>query len=319
MAGVKRSRAAHTGTVTRVGERLRGMPFDQPEEVQRLKVTDIKTHLKTLAKTEAGFNTSLEEAQDFLPEDEAEEAAFQQEEGETAETFTISINAAKTIGEQLLAAKAVLIGMGAFKTKVDALQHSLDSDPDQDYSAALSRLQALLSSLEEQWTEVDLPAEHPIKAELDACNLSLSTIEGRTYSAKSRSTGLPIYPSMPAFAAGHPLKELEMKLPTIDVPTFNGDVMKWCSFWSAFEATIDSKKLSKPNKLSYLRKAIKDEESQTLLYSPQEDPNFYDLPSRQDSTGQRRSIGIWCTIWLLFHQSRTPGRISEREWTNTTT
>ena len=63
-----------------------------------------------------------------------------------------------------------------------------------------------------------------------------------------------------------PPRELETKLPTIDVPTFHGDIMKWSTFWSAFQATIDSRNLSKTNKLTYLRKAIRDPDS----------PDFYD-------------------------------------------
>ena len=52
--------------------------------------------------------------------------------------------------------------------------------------------------------------------------------------------------------------------------------MKWSTFWSAFQATIDSRNMSKTNKLTYLRRAVKDPDSQTLLHSPQETPDFYD-------------------------------------------
>ena len=270
MAGVKKSRASHTGTVTRVWDRLRSMPFDQPEEVQILKLHIIKKDLQTLTKTEAGFETSLEEARDFAPTDEAEEAAFQEEEDEVADTFSSSLTAARTLGEQLLACKAVLTGIGAFKAELDALHHSLDSEPDQDFTTSLTRLQSLLTSLKEQWTDADLPYEHPIKMELNTCYHSLTAMEGKTSSAKARATG-PITISTPLPTP----KEMEMKLPTIEIPTFHGDTMKWHSFWTGFTASVDSRKMPLPHKLAYLRMANKDKDSQTLMYSPHEGPNFY--------------------------------------------
>ena len=51
--------------------------------------------------------------------------------------------------------------------------------------------------------------------------------------------------------------------------------MEWSTFWSSFKSTIDARNLSNTNKLVYLRKAIKDPDSQTLLHSPSEPPDFY--------------------------------------------
>ena len=62
MAGVKRSRSALTGAVTKVWDKLKAMPYSLPEEVQLLKLSEIKTLLKTLSRTAAGYEASLEEA-----------------------------------------------------------------------------------------------------------------------------------------------------------------------------------------------------------------------------------------------------------------
>ena len=50
-----------------------------------------------------------------------------------------------------------------------------------------------------------------------------------------------------------------IELPRIDIPTFKGDIMEWRSFWEQFEVSVHSKPhLSNPEKLAYLRQAVKD-------------------------------------------------------------
>ena len=50
-----------------------------------------------------------------------------------------------------------------------------------------------------------------------------------------------------------------VKLPKIDVPTFDGNILNWTSFWEQFEVSIHSKdQLSIAEKLAYLRHAVKD-------------------------------------------------------------
>ena len=49
-----------------------------------------------------------------------------------------------------------------------------------------------------------------------------------------------------------------IELPRIDIPAFNGDIMEWRSFWEQFEVSVHSKPhLSDPEKLAYLRQAVK--------------------------------------------------------------
>ena len=49
-----------------------------------------------------------------------------------------------------------------------------------------------------------------------------------------------------------------VKLPKIDVPTFNGNILHWNTFWEQFEVSILSKTyLTNVEKLAYLRHALK--------------------------------------------------------------
>ena len=273
MQGVKRSRSAHSGKVTQMWEKLKSLEYEQPEEIRRLNTIEVKGYLKTLAKPEAGFLTSLSEAQDFAPTDEDELDTFQTEEDEAAEVFTNSLDRARNLGEQILGYKAISTSIRTFNVDLEALRESLSEEPETDNSSALARLRALVSTMREQWVKDELSPEHPLQEELDNCGRSLTTMERDVTAAriKSAPATTPITTTSISVA-----KDMEPKLPTIDVPTFNGDIMQWCSFWTSFESAINSKKMAKTTKLAYLRKAIKDPDSQTILYSPQEDPDFYD-------------------------------------------
>ena len=52
--------------------------------------------------------------------------------------------------------------------------------------------------------------------------------------------------------------ESSSKLPKLDVPTFDGDVLHWQQFWEQFRVSIHSRKgLSNAERLVYLQQAIK--------------------------------------------------------------
>ena len=276
MAGVRRSRAAHTGTVTRIWDKLSNIPYDEPEEVKLIKTSQVQTHLNTLLKTETGFNYSIEEAQDFAPTDEAELADFHQEEAAVLETFESSLFRARELGKQLVASKSVLSGISLFKIDSEALKSSLAGNPDLDYSNSLSKLDTLLSNMREQWIQADLSNDHPLKDELDACSQSLTNMQGNVAAAKSRSDTSSSTTSTSASGSVSHHHHSYNDLPKIKVPTFNGDILGWSSFWSTFQSTVDCKPdLSNSQKLNYLKQSIKDPSLQMLLESPFETPDSY--------------------------------------------
>ena len=278
MEGVRRSRGAHSGVLTKAQEKLDAMPFEHPDDVRRIKSTEVKAILKTLLKTEAGFSASMEEAQEFTPTDETAMASFQEEELEVTDAFHQQLYLTRTLGEQILACKTILTGITKFNTSLGALHESLDSEPDIDHTTSLSRLQTLLFSLQEQWTEADLSIEHPLQADLDHCERKLTQKEGQVAAAKTRAT--PSTPPMSSSMAssstyGFPPPQ-QSKLPMIRVPTFDGNVMGWSTFWATFKSTVDSRReLDSSQKLNYLRQAIKDPALQLLMNSPLEGPDTY--------------------------------------------
>ena len=57
-----------------------------------------------------------------------------------------------------------------------------------------------------------------------------------------------------------------VKLPKIDVPTFDGNILNWGMFWEQFRATIHSRDhLSDADKLAYLQHALRDGTAKTAI------------------------------------------------------
>ena len=311
MEGVKASRKAHSGVLTRARNKLDIIPFEHPDEVKRIKLTDVKAILKTINTTEAGFSASMEEAQDFAPADEDELANFQEEELEVAEAFHERLHLTRTLGEQILACKTIHTGVTTFRTRLDALQNSLDAEPDRDHSTSLTRLQTLLYSLREQWEETDLSTEHNLQSDLDRCEVLLSHKAGAVSAARSRSTPpTPPLSSTLASITSTGAAANYSKLPMIKVPTFSGDIMGWSTFWATFESTVDSRlELNSSQKLNYLRQAIKDPALQLLMNSPLEGPDTYQdlVDELKDRFQKKKEIhqAVVKTITTIFSPKYT--------------
>ena len=187
--------------------------------------------------------------------------------------------------------KSVLHGLANFQQDLEAIQDTLASKPDSNLVSDLQDLKSLFSSLRGQWQSANLPNNHPIKQELDACRKELATVGTEIAAAIDRSDTHSTASSSSSTSAPSPHYIVSKNdLPTIEVPKFSGDLLDWSSFWVAFKSTIeDRSELSNNQKLHYLRQAISDPELQLLLHSPAETPNFYtevveELKERFDKT-----------------------------------
>ena len=68
-----------------------------------------------------------------------------------------------------------------------------------------------------------------------------------------------------------------IQLPKIALPQFHGNVMEWTQFWEQFKQAVhDNPDVTNPNKLAYLRYAIRDPETRNLLYCGSETDGYYD-------------------------------------------
>ena len=80
-----------------------------------------------------------------------------------------------------------------------------------------------------------------------------------------------------------------VKLPKISVPTFDGNIMNWSSFWEQFEVSIHKKEnLEDVEKLAYLRDALKDGSPKLVIQGLSQTAGNY-VESHQMPTGALRS------------------------------
>ena len=323
LTAVKKSRASYTGAITRALDKLKAIPATLAEEVLAIKSKDLDRILSSLERTEAGFLTTLEDAQGFAPEGEDEEPAFQMEEDLAMEGFQNNISTARDLANELLTLKAVLNGLNNFKNDLDAIQDSLAEKPESDQSGAYSALEAHFTSLRDQWQAADLYKEHPIKAELDSCRKVLLTLGADVASARDKSDSHSTTPSSSTSSTiSSPCcgSRSRNDLPTIDMPVFKGGIMDWSTFWASFKSTIeDRKELSNTQRLHYLRQAVKDPDLQLLLHSPTETPDMYlevvqELKSRFNKT---REIHRHLTKSLLELQGPKQTRVELRRLADT--
>ena len=77
----------------------------------------------------------------------------------------------------------------------------------------------------------------------------------------------PVRPAVPSPTPTVPTnKEGGIRLPKIEVPKFEGNIMIWKRFWEQCSVSIDSKPgLTDPEKLAYLCKALKDGKAKEVI------------------------------------------------------
>ena len=83
--------------------------------------------------------------------------------------------------------------------------------------------------------------------------------------------------SHPTPAKSAPADGKGVRLPKLDVPTFDGKLVNWCPFWDQFNAAIHGRSsLSKAEKLAYLWNSLKDCPAKGVIEGLSESVDFYD-------------------------------------------
>ena len=49
-----------------------------------------------------------------------------------------------------------------------------------------------------------------------------------------------------------------MRLPKLQLPNFDGNILKWPEFWDVFESSVDKQNIAKVLKFSYLKGALRE-------------------------------------------------------------
>ena len=269
MAGVKKSRASSLGKVTTAAAKVKAVKHDDPAEIRLIAPKDLERILSSLEKTEAGFEQSFEEALDFAPTGEDEDAFYEEEEAAKV-LFDEAINAVKDQAKFLVNLRKAWASVAHLSRDVKALETNLDNG--ENCTTFLPNMEKTIERLREQCDELTLSDHHSVKEELEACSLRLGTLR-----LQASAAILPTLPSStPTAATTYRPDHGGGKLPPIALPTFTGDIMEWSNFWMKFTDVVDKKEhLSTTTKLTYLKQAITDPAVQVMLNSPTEGPETY--------------------------------------------
>ena len=113
-----------------------------------------------------------------------------------------------------------------------------------------------LSAIFEELVTVDLPDNHTLVAQHAGLEkLHFSCIKMFLNSHAARFTKLPVTAN-----------DKTSKLPKLDVPSFNGNILHWQPFWEQFETSVHNcSSLSNAEKLVYLHQAIRTGSAQMII------------------------------------------------------
>ena len=271
LPALRRSRSSFTGAITRARDKLRGYQ-DGPFEDYTAK--NVERILSSVSNTEKGYLQTVEDAVEFIPPDETGDE-LQQEEDEAVESFTNNISDVRELAAALLSLKMIKRHIDDINCDLAAVRDAFTLKPEANQDSALKALEANYSAVRKEWHEAEHKEDNPLKSRLDNCRQLLTQLSSEMAGPKERPAASSLDISTSSSCCGHSDRE-EDKLPTINVPTFHGDIMEWSSFWTAFTSTVGRReKLPDTSKLIYLRQAIKDPDTQTMLHSPSETPGFY--------------------------------------------
>ena len=140
--------------------------------------------------------------------------------------------------------------------ELEDLKRKVTSSPDRDYSASIQIITASLKDVKDTLGRSTISASHQLKRsvkQLTSRLADLSSLEKKQAPTAS-STVDPLITKLP--------KEVT-KLPQLSLPIFHGNVMKWGEFCEA--AVHKNDQLNDQEKLTYLKKAVKDPEASPLL------------------------------------------------------
>nr|XP_029709979.1 uncharacterized protein LOC115255917 [Aedes albopictus] len=166
-------------------------------------------------------------------------------------------------------------------TRIEVFIRDIDSRP----GITAELIQARLDVLDQCWVDYDT-VQTAIEAE-DGINIEeeeekRATFEERCMNARaalrsliqkmqgSAQTASNTISGQPLVHTNHqqllvPQQSIEVRLPTLELPTFSGDYMDWPAFRDAFEALINKNvQLSNVQKLLYLKSTLNDEAAYML-------------------------------------------------------
>ena len=112
--------------------------------------------------------------------------------------------------------------------------------------------------------------------ELDELSTLQATLEGEIFDCSVRVKKLLLASTHKSSSPTSPSDGKGVKLPKLDVPTFDGNILHWRSFWEQFCVSIhDRSKLSDTEKLVYLQQSLKNSSAKSAIEGLSRSGEYY--------------------------------------------
>ena len=269
---IRRSRSGYNGNLTKVSEKLSEMA---EIDLSQVNIRTIEGLVRSCTTSETRYLNTLEEAHNFLSREEGAEDLLEEEEA-TVDLFQQSVADIKQQAATLISLKGCAKSHRKLSAAIKAVRDAFTVRPDADQSSALRQLTTSYDALLVEWDSGNHDEEHPLLASIEECGSHITQLTCEMAGTRDRSPITSHDLSASFSSSGGAVKLRAPKLPTLELPTFNGEVMKWATFWTAFSNQVGNREeISDSDKLIYLRRAIKHQPTQDLLEAPREEEDSY--------------------------------------------
>ena len=112
--------------------------------------------------------------------------------------------------------------------------------------------------------------------EADELSTSQSKLEGEIFDCSLHVKKLLLASARPTESSALPCDGKGVKLPKLDVPTFDGDILHWRTFWEQFCVSIhDRSNLADSEKLIYLQQSLKNGSAKSAIEGLSRSGEYY--------------------------------------------
>ena len=268
----KKRRRVTKASLTKLSTKLTELESDTANPDTLRAAQGLASKLKTL---DAEFKTHQLAIIDLTNDDEGLDAEQQEldDHDERVSELTIRIQRLiSTLSPSMIdgLTKTSTRRLTRLQEKSAVIQGAVDTIPDdhgdddsactlEQYTEQLADVKTDLREIQTCLLNVDLAAEDPIMRAQDEiertifrCSVAIRKKLRASSDTTTRDTPTPR-------AAG-------AKLPRLEVPSFDGDILKWKSFWEQFSASIHKRSdLTAAKKMVYLQNALKDKAAKSTI------------------------------------------------------
>ena len=258
---IKKTRGTQTGILTKLHKKLLRV-FEEDIATYELKM--LGRGMESITKAEAAYEQTIKgvsnivDVEGEVDQTKTEEAAL--------DTFTDKVEEVRALADKMITLKQAHRALEDFRIDVEALQDNINADPEKEHSASLALINAAYRDVCKLINGSMVESEHPLRQKLN----HFSTLIRRLSTKDKLSLATITTPSTT------PARSKTVQLPMIHLPTFDGNLMNWSTFWSQFSVAVDSNTdLSEEHKLAYLRVTVQDPSTKHLLFSRDEREGLY--------------------------------------------